>query len=94
MLTKVAGTSGLAPPSADTVVAFEIDDYDIDAGAGWPVVAVGRARRVTDPREITMLEGLPLRTGAPGERDTFIRVRPELITGRRIGNAAEAIVTP
>jgi hypothetical protein len=28
------------------------------------------------------------------ERDTFIRVRPELITGRRIGNAAEAIVTP
>ncbi|GAA1835098.1 pyridoxamine 5'-phosphate oxidase family protein [Actinomadura chokoriensis] len=94
IVIKVSRTSRLATAAADTVVAFEIDDYDIDAEAGWSVVAVGRARRVTDPREITMLEALPLRTWAPVERDTFIRVRPELITGRRIGNAAEAIVTP
>jgi nitroimidazol reductase NimA-like FMN-containing flavoprotein (pyridoxamine 5'-phosphate oxidase superfamily) len=94
IVIKVSRTSRLATAAADTVVAFEIDDYDIDAETGWSVVAVGRARRVTDPREIAMLEALPLRTWAPVERDTFIRVRPELITGRRIGNAAEAIVTP
>lgn len=94
IVIKVSRTSRLATAAADTVVAFEIDDYDIEAETGWSVVAVGRARRVTDPRETTRLEALPLRTWAPVERDTFIRVRPELITGRRIGNTAEAIVTP
>ncbi|MEU5994937.1 pyridoxamine 5'-phosphate oxidase family protein [Spirillospora sp. NPDC047418] len=94
IVIKVSRTSRLATAAADTIVAFEIDDYDIEAETGWSVVAVGRARRVADPREITALAALPLRTWAPVERDTFIRVRPELITGRRIGNAGQAAVTP
>ncbi|QKW37023.1 pyridoxamine 5'-phosphate oxidase family protein [Actinomadura sp. NAK00032] len=94
IVIKVSRTSRLATAAADTVVAFEIDDYDIEAETGWSVVAVGRARRVTDASEITTLEALPLRTWAPKERDTFIRVHPELITGRRIGSPAEKIVTP
>ncbi|MER7542921.1 pyridoxamine 5'-phosphate oxidase family protein [Actinomadura sp.] len=84
IVIKVSRASRLATAAAGTVVAFEIDDYDAGAGTGWSVVAVGRARRVTDPREITVLDALPLRTWAPVERDTYIRVRPEVVTGRRI----------
>ncbi|NKZ08053.1 pyridoxamine 5'-phosphate oxidase family protein [Actinomadura latina] len=94
IVIKVSRRSRLATAAADTVVAFEIDDYDTEAETGWSVVAVGRARRVTDPREITALESLPLRTWAPVERDTFIRVRPEFVTGRRIGSATEATAAP
>ncbi|MFE9101069.1 pyridoxamine 5'-phosphate oxidase family protein [Actinomadura geliboluensis] len=94
IVIKVSRSSRLATAAADTVVAFEIDHHDTDTRTGWSVVAVGHARRVTDPREVATLEALPLRTWAPRERETFIRIHPELITGRRINSAAEAASTP
>lgn len=87
---RTSRTSRLATAAADTVVAFEIDDFDTAARAGWSVVVVGRARRVTDPREIAALEALPLDSWAPGERDTFVRIRSELVTGRRIPSRSPA----
>ncbi|TYK43927.1 pyridoxamine 5'-phosphate oxidase family protein [Actinomadura decatromicini] len=87
---RTSGTSRLATAAADTIVAFEIDDFDTAARTGWSVVVVGRARRATDPREIAALAALPLESWAPGTRDTFIRIHPELITGRRIGDGALA----
>ncbi|WP_433478711.1 pyridoxamine 5'-phosphate oxidase family protein [Spirillospora sp. CA-142024] len=87
IVIRTSGRSRLATAAADTVVAFEVDDFDTEARTGWSVIIVGRARRVTDPREITALEALPLHSWAPGSRDTFIRVRSDLVTGRRIGEA-------
>ncbi|TYB44885.1 pyridoxamine 5'-phosphate oxidase family protein [Actinomadura chibensis] len=88
IVLRTSGTSRLATAAADTIVAFEIDDFDTAARTGWSVVVVGRARRATDPREIAALDALPLESWAPGARDTFIRIHPELITGRRIGDGA------
>ncbi|GGV42878.1 pyridoxamine 5'-phosphate oxidase [Actinomadura cremea] len=87
---RTSRTSRLATAAADTVVAFEIDDFDTAARAGWSVVVVGRARRVTEPREIAALENLPLDSWAPGKRDTFVRIRSELVTGRRIPSRSPA----
>ncbi|OLT12131.1 pyridoxamine 5'-phosphate oxidase [Actinomadura sp. CNU-125] len=84
---KTSRTSRLATAAADTVVAFEIDDFDITARTGWSVVVVGRARRVTAPRQLAALEALPLHSWAPGTRDVFIRIRSDLVTGRRIRGA-------
>ncbi|RSN70981.1 pyridoxamine 5'-phosphate oxidase family protein [Actinomadura sp. WAC 06369] len=85
IVIRTSRTSRLATAAADTVVAFEIDDVDTAARTGWSVVVVGRARRVTDPREIAALEALPLDTWVPGRRDVFIRIGSDLVTGRRIG---------
>lgn len=85
---RTSPASRLAKAAADTIVAFEIDEFDIAAKTGWSVVAVGPARHVVDPGDAAALEALPLHTWAPGERDYFIRIRPELITGRRIGGPA------
>ena len=88
---KTSRTSRLATAAADTVVAFEIDDFDIAARTGWSVVVVGRARRVTAPGQLAALEALPLHSWAPGVRDVFIRIRSDLVTGRRIrGTGAPA----
>ncbi|MCP9948113.1 MULTISPECIES: pyridoxamine 5'-phosphate oxidase family protein [Actinomadura] len=91
IVIKTSRTSRLATAAANTVVAFEIDEFDTAARTGWSVVVVGRARRVTDPRELAALAALPLRSWAPGEHDAFILVQCELVTGRRI---AEPVVTP
>ncbi|RKS78923.1 nitroimidazol reductase NimA-like FMN-containing flavoprotein (pyridoxamine 5'-phosphate oxidase superfamily) [Actinomadura pelletieri DSM 43383] len=90
LVVRTSRTSRLATAAADTVVAFEIDEFDTADRTGWSVVVVGRARRATDPREIAALEALPLDSWAPGTRDTFIVIHPELVTGRRLGRATDS----
>jgi nitroimidazol reductase NimA-like FMN-containing flavoprotein (pyridoxamine 5'-phosphate oxidase superfamily) len=68
----------------NAVVAFEVDDYDTRSHAGWSVLVIGRAAIVDADRERAVyahLEGSPW---AHGERHNFVRVYPEMITGRRI----------
>ncbi|GAA3079977.1 pyridoxamine 5'-phosphate oxidase family protein [Streptosporangium carneum] len=76
--------SKLAAATRHTVVAFEVDDFDPDTRTGWSVTAVGRARAVCDPAEIARLSRLPLTAWAPGDRNHFIVVRAEQLSGRRI----------
>jgi len=85
IVIRTSRASRLAKAAADTIVAFEIDEFDTAAKTGWSVVAVGPARHVGDPGDAAALAALPLQSWAPGDRDYFIRIRPELITGRRIG---------
>ncbi|MFA1545872.1 pyridoxamine 5'-phosphate oxidase family protein [Actinomadura chokoriensis] len=90
IVIRTSRTSRLARAAADTIVAFEIDEFDTAARTGWSVVVVGPARHVADPGDAAALEALPLRSWAPGERDHFIRIRPGLVTGRRIGGPVAA----
>ncbi|WP_131741027.1 pyridoxamine 5'-phosphate oxidase family protein [Actinomadura roseirufa] len=84
LVFRTARTSRLLTAATGTIVAFEADEIDAAARTGWSVVAVGPARRATEPAEIGELRALPLRSWAPGERDEFVVVRPRLVTGRRI----------
>lgn len=63
-------------------VAFEVDDIDLDDHAGWSVVVHGRAEQVSGTDEMDVLQRLPLRPWAPGDRDRFVRIAPTSITGR------------
>jgi nitroimidazol reductase NimA-like FMN-containing flavoprotein (pyridoxamine 5'-phosphate oxidase superfamily) len=84
IIIRTASGSRLSAATANSVVAFEIDDFDRDRHCGWSVVIIGQARRVSDPAEIAALSSLALEPWAPGSRDQFIRIRPEIVTGRRI----------
>ncbi|WP_433136122.1 pyridoxamine 5'-phosphate oxidase family protein [Actinomadura nitritigenes] len=81
---RTSRTSRLATAASGAIVAFEIDAFDVGARTGWSVVAIGPARRVSAPGEIAALERLDLRAWAPGQRDQFVRLRPEMLSGRRI----------
>jgi nitroimidazol reductase NimA-like FMN-containing flavoprotein (pyridoxamine 5'-phosphate oxidase superfamily) len=71
--------------AAGTHVAFEVDRIDAAFSQGWSVLVRGHARTVTDPEEVRRLEEQAYSTPwAGGERDLWIRVDPERITGRRI----------
>lgn len=83
IICTVSG-SKLSAATANSVVAFESDDFDAAGRCGWSVMLIGQARRVTDPDEVATLKSLALHTWAPGHRNQFIRIHPEIVTGRRI----------
>ena len=76
----------LAAATHGAVVAFEVDSVDIATRAGWSVTIVGYSRAVTDGAEILRLEEVGLVPWAPGKRDHFIRISPEIVNGRRVAN--------
>ena len=74
----------LAAAVRRAVVAFQADELDPVTRSGWSVTVVGLSEEVTVPGEIARLRRLSLEAWAPGNRDHFIRVTPEVVTGRRL----------
>ena len=81
---RTDGTRRLEAATRHTVVAFEADELDRDTHWGWSVTVVGTADEITDTADITTLTTLGLDPWAPGREMHFIRISPELVTGRRI----------
>ncbi|MDK1344664.1 pyridoxamine 5'-phosphate oxidase family protein [Streptomyces sp. 378] len=77
-------TSELASAIAGAVVAFEADEFDPHTRAGWSVVVTGTATLVTDPAEHTRLLREGPRSWTPVPQEIFVRVDPELVTGRAL----------
>ncbi len=68
-----------------TIIAFEADAADPHDESGWSVLMVGHASEITDDSTLEEARGLPLRPWAGGNRDHFVRLAAEHVTGRRIG---------
>lgn len=66
-----------------SVVAFEVDWFDATCHEGWSVMAVGRAEDITDDQDLIGGDG-QLRSWVGGERDHYVAIDAELLTGRRI----------
>lgn len=80
-------TSPDAAPSeaAGAEIAFEVDHIDDAFSQGWSVLAVGGARKVTEPDAVARLERLAYsEPWAGGDRDLWIVLTPARVTGRRI----------
>ncbi|MCQ4042295.1 helix-turn-helix domain-containing protein [Streptantibioticus rubrisoli] len=77
---------GTAPASASgTRVAFEVDHIEEALSQGWSVLVVGPAQQVTDPDTIERLVAeARSKPWAGGDRELWIRIEPEHITGRLI----------
>jgi nitroimidazol reductase NimA-like FMN-containing flavoprotein (pyridoxamine 5'-phosphate oxidase superfamily) len=66
------------------VVAFEVDDIDLDRQLGWTVTAVGHLS-VVDADELEELQqALPLRPWPPDLNRHLIRLGIESLDGRRL----------
>nr|WP_184829993.1 pyridoxamine 5'-phosphate oxidase family protein [Jiangella mangrovi] len=91
VVIRTSSGSKLAAATRSAVVAFEADDYADASMTGWSVVIVGRSDVVTDEAERRHLDGLGLTPWALGERPYYIRVRPEIVRGRRIRTRPPAL---
>lgn len=83
---------GSAPdPAPGEQVAFEVDQVDDALSQGWSVLVSGTAEHVTDPEEVRRLaEQARIQPWPGGERDLWVRIDPERVTGRLIRTAQAA----
>jgi nitroimidazol reductase NimA-like FMN-containing flavoprotein (pyridoxamine 5'-phosphate oxidase superfamily) len=70
---------------ADEQAAFEVDHIDEALSQGWSVLVRGRAHRVAHPAELQLIRRDADLWPWPGDnRDIYVRLIPDTITGRRI----------
>jgi len=84
IVIRTARRSRLAGAARGTVIAFEVDDIDVPRRSGWSVVMTGRIELVDDPAEIAGLEKLELDSWTGEGVDVFVRLRADILTGRRV----------
>ena len=65
-------------------VEFEVDSIDEWSRIGWSVIVAGIAEEVTNEGEIATLEHLGLEVWAAGHRSRWIRIRAQMMAGRRV----------
>ncbi|MFC9332783.1 pyridoxamine 5'-phosphate oxidase family protein [Arthrobacter sp. NPDC057009] len=75
--TKLGGALGEAP------VALEADGVDADSGMAWSVVVKGKAAALKGTEEILDSASLFLFPWQAGQKDHFVRITPDSVTGRR-----------
>jgi len=86
MGTKLAAVTPLKQP-----VTFEVDGYDPANGEAWSVVAKGLAFEVTAIHELFDAAGLPLFPWQITPKPHFVRIEPDVITGRRFRVASSRV---
>jgi transcriptional regulator with XRE-family HTH domain len=70
---------------ADDQAAFEVDHLDEALCQGWSVLVRGSAHRVAHPAELHHVRrDTALWPWPGGDRDVYVRIIPDRITGRRI----------
>ncbi|MER5667722.1 pyridoxamine 5'-phosphate oxidase family protein [Streptomyces mirabilis] len=84
VLMRTSADSELAAAIDGVVIAFEADEVDATARSGWSVVVTGRATVVTDPVEHGRLARSGPRSWVASPQEVFIRIEPELVTGRQL----------
>jgi nitroimidazol reductase NimA-like FMN-containing flavoprotein (pyridoxamine 5'-phosphate oxidase superfamily) len=84
VLLRTSAASDLVRAVDGTVVAFETDDVDAARHTGWSVVVTGPAAVVTDPAEHERLARTGPAAWVPAPHEVFVRIRPELVTGRQL----------
>jgi nitroimidazol reductase NimA-like FMN-containing flavoprotein (pyridoxamine 5'-phosphate oxidase superfamily) len=72
---------------ADYRVAFEVDDFDPATREGWSVLIQGPAYHLDGESEQADALTIGLEAWPGGERDHFVRISPQRISGRRISRS-------
>lgn len=76
--------SKLDAVTTEQVVAFEVDEIDPRSQSGWSVLIQGWAGLIVQPEDLERARALGLRPWAPLQPSHFVRIRSELLSGRRL----------
>jgi nitroimidazol reductase NimA-like FMN-containing flavoprotein (pyridoxamine 5'-phosphate oxidase superfamily) len=69
-------------------VAFEVDEISPATREGWSILIQGSAHHADSETERAEAQRSGVQAWAGGEKDLFVRIVPDRITGRRIRRAA------
>ena len=86
VIVRTSPYSVLGTYGRDSMLAFEVDQFDHERQRGWSVVVRGRGEAVTDPEQLDHIRTTwEPRPWAAGVRSLYLRLRWSEISGRRIG---------
>jgi uncharacterized protein len=88
IVVRVRREGALDAATSGTPVAFEVDEADSLYHEGWSVLVQGRSTHVTDPDELHTLAHLPLLPWGGSDRDLYLRIAMESVSGREIHHRA------
>lgn len=71
-------------------VAFEVDGYDPSTRTAWSVVVKGEAQRISRLYDVLDAVELPIFPWHGGAKPYFVRIEPDLVTGRRFTVSANS----
>jgi uncharacterized protein len=81
---RTAPGAKLSTAMAGNVVAFEVDHHERQGRIGWSVLVVGQCEVVHDLDVTLEVLHAGLEPWVEGNRTKLIRIKPDLISGRRI----------
>jgi nitroimidazol reductase NimA-like FMN-containing flavoprotein (pyridoxamine 5'-phosphate oxidase superfamily) len=88
IIFRTRNGSKLAAATRHAVVAFEVDDVDVETRSGWSVLGIGQAYEIVDPVRLAELAGAHLDVWVPGHDAHTIAIPLQIITGRRLTSEA------
>ncbi|MEM9135492.1 MAG: pyridoxamine 5'-phosphate oxidase family protein [Actinomycetota bacterium] len=91
IVIKTAPGLKLAAAVLGEGVAFEVDSFDETRHTGWSVVLRGPAREIEDRDELLAADRLHIDPWSPGPKNRYLRIEPDVATGRRIGEATPVL---
>jgi nitroimidazol reductase NimA-like FMN-containing flavoprotein (pyridoxamine 5'-phosphate oxidase superfamily) len=92
IVLRVGYGSSLAAAIRGSILAFEVDEFDLEERTGWSVTVTGPAREERDDGELERLRGLEVLPWADGPRDYVIRIPCDIVSGRRLAAVARVAV--
>ncbi|NUO43171.1 MAG: pyridoxamine 5'-phosphate oxidase family protein [Streptomyces sp.] len=84
VVVRTSATSELVHAIDGSLVAFEADEFDSVAHSGWSVVVTGPARVVEEQADLERLLRTGPRSWVSWPQEVFVRIEPELVTGREL----------
>jgi hypothetical protein len=84
IIVRVGNGTKLSAALSNTVVAFEVDSFDVPSHTGWSVLVQGVADRVDDIATLSQAARLPLPAWSDAGTSNYIRIRSQEVTGRRL----------
>jgi uncharacterized protein len=87
VIIRTGPGSKLTAAVRNAVVAFQADEIDPVGHTGWSVTVTGRVQEIRDPAERDRLRPL-VTPWASGEKEHFLRIVPELVSGVRLSPAS------
>ena len=81
VLFRTAEGTKLVSTAINNRVLFEVDDHNV--AEGWSVIVKGIARSLRTNEQIEEAERAQLLSWTTSEKTHYVRVIPEMITGRR-----------
>ena len=85
---RTASEGRLAATCRGTVVAFEVDFFNLDFHSGWSVLIIGGADAIVNEGDLLRARQLPFAPWPGGHRDHFVRIVPGIVTGRMLSALA------